>query len=79
MKRFVARLYWMIKSEGAKSTPYLSTILLIGLLVVMHLTAILLVFNIPASIFRPVGLENKKLSNWANTILTFTPILPCCP
>lgn len=65
----------MLKREGVKSTPYASTILIIGLLIWLHVAIFRLAFNLPDNFFDPFILNNKKLSRWLNTIVFLTPTL----
>lgn len=75
MKKNIAQLYFLLKNDEKQTTPYLSTILLTGFVLWLHLFLIRLVFNLPDYIFHPINIKTERISNWLNTILFFTPLL----
>lgn len=67
-------MYSVFKTDKKQDTPYFSTVLFLGLLIVMNCVSVLSFFDVEI----PKVVEysaSDKLKSWMNTFITGTPIL----
>ena len=75
MRRVIALIYWIFKTDKKQTTPYFSTGLIVVALIVLPFFFFVFLFDIPISFLHLIDLSNRKLKNWVNTFLWVTPLL----
>lgn len=75
MKRIVALIYKIFLRDTKQTTPYLSTCLIVCLMLILNLVSIMLIFKIPRRLFLIRFVDVDKLNNWFNTFLFVTPLV----
>lgn len=72
MKKNIALIYWIFKTDKKQTTPYLSTCLIVTLLFVLNIVTLLLLFGVPLSLSPFYFTKNQKINSWLNTIIAGT-------
>lgn len=75
MKRIIALIYKVFLRDTKQTTPYLSTCLIVCLMLILNFVSIMLIFRIPRGVFVIRFIDVEKLNNWLNTFLFVTPLL----
>lgn len=75
MKRKIALIYWIFKTDKKQTTPYFSTGLIVLALLILPFFIVSFSLNLSLSFFQFIELPNKKAQSWINTILCVTPLL----
>lgn len=75
MIKYVALMYSVFKTDKKQDTPYFSTVLFLGLLIVMNCVSVLIFFDVVEILNVVEYSASDKLNSWMNTFITGTPIL----
>lgn len=68
-------MYSVFKTDKKQDTPYFSTVLFLGLLIVMNCVSVLIFFDVVEILNVVEYSASDKLNSWMNTFITGTPIL----
>lgn len=76
MKKVIAAIYWMYKSNRkTNDIPYIRTLATFVGLTFLHICQVVLIFKIPFKNVFPFELPNPAHQRWLNASLILTPLI----